>query len=102
MKALFLRHYEAIKARGFITNNTASIEFVNKIDEEFCEAKDEIWNEKECNILHNAKTIDAKTASELMDIICVCANWLIHAGYDINELLEKNVLLQEKRAKEGK
>jgi len=80
MKDLFKSHYEAIKLRGLITPETAFHEFLNKAEEELCE-----WADSKGD------------PAEAMDLICVLSNWMIHNGYDIEELLKENLKVQLNR-----
>jgi hypothetical protein len=80
MKDLFKSHYEAIKLRGLITPETSFHEFLNKADEELCEFADSKGD-----------------PNEAVDLICVMSNWLIHNGYDLEELLKDNLNVQLNR-----
>jgi len=80
MKELFLSHYEAIKLRGLINEETPFHEFLNKAEEELCEFADSKGD-----------------PNEAVDLICVMSNWLIHNHYDLETLLQDNLNVQLNR-----
>lgn len=79
MKELFQKHYEAIKKRGKINENTTNVDFIEKLMEEVTE-----W-------------IIDPSPQEAMDIICVMSNWLQENNYDIEDELRINLNFQLNR-----
>jgi len=88
MKELILRHYEAIRARGQITDFTTLEDFREKLREEI----QELWD---ADIYEN--TIDGDMAQEAIDVVGVIFNMLIHYGYYIEAEFKYNVEYQESR-----
>ena len=88
MKQLLTRHYQAIRNRGLIDENTDTDDFLRKLEEEFIE----LCTEQERDLFVN----------EAIDCMCVITNMLTHMGVDIEKELLKNVLTQEKRANENR
>ena len=82
---LFKRHYQSIRKRGLIKDNTKDFEFILKMDEELNEIAD-------------AKT-NKERIKEVVDLMTVCTNYLIHQKQDIEKLLIKNIEHQETRKK---
>lgn len=76
---MFKLHYIAIVNRGLIKPETTSKDFLEKAKEELLE-----WEE-------------AFNPDEAMDAICVLANWLIHNGHSIGDLLVRNIEYQRER-----
>lgn len=86
MEKLFYRHYAAIMQRGLINDKTQTSEFITKMQEELSE----ICNSTDFEINH-----------EVMDLICVCTNFLINNYCDIKKELKKNLKKQQLRAKQN-
>lgn len=82
---LLKRHYQSIRKRGLIKDNTKDFEFILKMDEELNEIAD-------------AKT-KKERIKEVVDLMTVCTNYLIHQKQDIEKLLIKNIEHQETRKK---
>jgi len=87
MEQLINRSYEAIKARGLITDYTPDLEFRNKMIEE--------WQECVC-----AGNIGDKESyiSEVTDLATVCIMQIHHLGYNFINEFEKVVEKNEIRA----
>lgn len=90
MQELFERHYQAIVERGLINDNTEVKDFINKMHEEFIEIRT-LYDDFE----YNTREFD----QEIIDLMCVCANSLIHYGINIEKELLKNIEKQEQCAK---
>ena len=87
MEELFFRHYQAIKARALINDNTTLNDILGKLEEELYEFREAI----DFNLTE-------KFRQETIDVICVLANMLKHMDVDLKTELEKNVITQEIRA----
>lgn len=90
MQELFERHYQAIVEQGLINDNTEVKDFINKMHEEFTEIRT-LYD----NFEYNTREFD----QEIIDLMCVCANSLIHYGINIEQELLKNIEKQEQCAK---
>lgn len=86
IESLIQRNYEAVVNRGKITDKTTDQEFIDKLYEEVYECA-HAWAEGNEHELY----------SELIDVIVVCTNWLHHRGCNIEKLLERNAIKNEKR-----
>lgn len=86
MNELFKRNYEAVKAQGKITDFTTKREFELKLHEE-------LWE------VANTRYIEKK-AEELGDLILTACSYLIAYGYDPEDIIERMVKKNEKRAQE--
>jgi hypothetical protein len=73
MKKLFKQHLLAIRKRGKITDQTTNMDFLLKAIEELSEFS------KEYN------------PQEAIDVMCVMANFLQSRGYNIKQLLKRNI-----------
>ena len=86
MKNLIESNYQSILKRGLINENTTSLDFIMKLEEEvqeFIEAeKFGLENENE----------------ELADIILVCFNIAKHYDIDIEKELKNKIEINKKRA----
>ena len=86
MKNLIESNYQSILKRGLINENTTSLDFIMKLEEEvqeFIEAeKFGLENENE----------------ELADIILVCFNIAKHYDIDIEKELKNKIQINKKRA----
>ena len=86
MKNLIESNYQSILKRGLINENTTSLDFIMKLEEEvqeFIEAeKFGLENENE----------------ELADIILVCFNIAKHYDIDIEKDLKNKIEINNKRA----
>ena len=86
MKNLIESNYQSILKRGLIIENTTSLDFIMKLEEEvqeFIEAeKFGLENENE----------------ELADIILVCFNIAKHYDIDIEKELKNKIEINNKRA----
>ncbi len=86
MKNLIESNYQSILKRGLINENTTSLDFIMKLEEEvqeFIEAeKFGLENENE----------------ELADIILVCFNIAKHYDIDIEKELKNKIEINNKRA----
>ena len=91
MKKLFKRNYDAVVKRGKITHKTSDFEFLDKLNEEFQEVKDELSSPY--FDLNNERINE-----EIADCLNVCCNWLIHRGVNLKEILTKIAEKNEKRA----
>ena len=85
MQELFIRHYKAVCERGLIDHNTTDFEFFQKGKEELSEIAESGYED----------------AQEITDLMCVCANWLIHKGYVLESEVLQNVERQERRSENG-
>ena len=91
MKNEFQKHYEAIKARGLITDKTTIVDFLEKLVEETNEF---ITEAKKCT---ETKEITPEFVHEGMDVIGVIANCMTHLNIDVEEEFKKNVIHQQTR-----
>lgn len=89
MKELIVRHYNAIKKRGYINSYTALEDFRDKLLEEI----QEFWDADRYEYV-----IDGDMAQEAIDVVGVIFNMLIHYGYDIEAEFRYNVERQEERS----
>jgi phosphoribosyl-ATP pyrophosphohydrolase len=89
MKALFERNYQAVVKRGKINEYTDDVDFIIKLKEEAHEA------EMEIDLIYH-KPSD-RLVEEFGDCLVVCANWLIHRGVDLEEILTKIAEKNENR-----
>ena len=88
MEEFLNEHYELIKARGLIRYETSTIDFFNKLTEEFYELKNEIYGNN-----------SDKFVQETIDVICVCYHMLKHSGVNLKKELQKNIEKQKSRIK---
>jgi hypothetical protein len=79
MKKLFKKHLLAIIKRGKITDQTTDLDFLTKATEELYEFS-----------LHY-------DPQEAIDLMCVMANFLQSRGYNIKQLLKRNIEHQQTR-----
>lgn len=87
MNQLLKDNYEAVVQRGLIKKETTFKEFWEKLNEEFYE----------CHLPYMKKD-RTELSKELTDVICVCTNWLIHMGFDPEQLLKENAEKNFERA----
>jgi len=85
MNNLTKQHYNATVKRGKIKPETLTLEFIEKMQEEL----DEIIHE----YLHEGNNF----ASEIIDLMAVCGNLLIHLGFDVENEFKKNIVKQQQR-----
>lgn len=86
MKNLFDAHYEAIKLRGKINCDTTSIDFIEKMNEEFTLVRESLVN-----------VGIEKHKQEVIDLMMVCANYIKFLGGDVEDELIKNLEYQLNR-----
>ena len=79
MKKLFKKHLLAIRKRGKITDQTTNFDFFAKAIEELSEFSNEY------------------DPQEAIDLMCVMANYLQSRGYNIKQLLKRNIEHQQTR-----
>jgi NTP pyrophosphatase (non-canonical NTP hydrolase) len=91
MKELFKRHYEAIKKRGLINQDTTYHDFFEKITEEMQELSEAVYKEDLSSI-----------NQEAIDLMMVCVNLCQFIGFDIEFELCKNIETQESRCQQEK
>jgi len=82
LKEIQNRNYMATVNRGLIDEETTSLEFIEKLEEEL-------------NELMLATPINEHL--ELADIIIVCLNYAEHAGINIQKALEEKTIFNEQR-----
>lgn len=87
MNRLLNRHYKAIRKRGLITDSTTKYDFIEKMIEEWAEIK-----------YSNESDID----QEIIDLMMVCSNFLIHRGCNVKKEIRKNLKTQQRRAEKMK
>ena len=84
----FKQHYKAIVSRGKITPDTKVYDFLIKLDEEI----EELWNS-----YNTSSGIESFDENEVIDVIAVAVNMLIHKGFDVVKLYDENVKKQLNR-----
>lgn len=89
MQQLITRNYASIVKRGYITQDTTSKQFFDKLEEEVNEVFDEY-------ILHK-KGKPNNLGEELADVILTCLNYAHHFGIDIEKELHKKIEKNENR-----
>ena len=89
MQDLIKRNYASIVKRGYITSETTSKQFFDKIEEEVNEVFDEY-------ILHK-KGKPNKLGEELSDVILTCLNYAHHFSIDIEKEILKKIDKNETR-----
>ena len=86
MKKLIKRSYHAIRKRGFITDSTTKMEFIEKIYEEYDEVL-QAWH----------SNVDTFYIEELTDLATVVILQIHHLGYDFIEEFKKCIIKNETR-----
>lgn len=94
MNKLEKQHYEAIKERGLITEETTIYDFLKKVREEYNELNRELYLDA-----FETYGLREETIQECVDLVQVIKNMLHHNGVDYNKALKKNVEIQLERAK---
>lgn len=97
MKDLIQRSYEAIQARGLITDETTRYDFLEKIREELSEAEIECEHITH-DLYRNIPKHKKRYIEEITDTMTVCLMQLKHLGCDPIEEFEKVVIKNEQRA----
>lgn len=92
MKQLLIQHYEAIKQRGLISENTTLDQFIIKLNEEFLE----VFNAYTDDCLENTIPSDS-LIYEMTDLVMVVLNCFQHFGIDFEEQLRINLKKQNHR-----
>lgn len=90
------QNYEAVKARGLITDETDFFDFMEKLEEETTELAHE-YN-IDVNIMTDYK-VSKEFEGELMDCISVLLNMARHYNIDVIEGLKNNVIKNLNRVK---
>jgi len=96
MKNLIQRNYDSTVKRGKITYKTTHAEFIDKEIEEDREFFHEIGSINLTSPVVN-EIISKKAAIEVVDKILVNLNYLHHNGYDVLELIEEKIIINEQR-----
>lgn len=89
----FIDHYEAIKKRGLITPESTVHDFMDKLEEEFYELR----NEYAELCLKDRNIPTTEMVSESVDLIMVLINMFQHFGYDFMQELKSTTLKNQKR-----
>lgn len=87
LKEIQKRNYQATVKRGLINETTTKKDFIYKIFEELCEL----------NISAKEMVLEQFDEIELADIIIVCLCMAKHFNVDIEKVMEKKTLYNEKR-----
>jgi len=90
MNELIKQHYEAIKARGFITDRTSVHQFMAKLSEE----SDELINAYSDSI---DRSPNKAMIHEAIDLMAVIANFLYHFDIDVEKAFIENIKYQKSR-----
>ncbi len=97
MKDLYKRGYEAIVKRGLINPGTSPDEFFKKLTEEYKEVDAALFDFYQSPNDNRKKERD-HYIEELADLMTVCANQMLHLGYDPEKEYLKVIEKNEARA----
>ncbi|MCP4987272.1 MAG: hypothetical protein GY928_14835 [Colwellia sp.] len=97
MKDLYKRGYKAVVKRGLINPGTSPDEFFEKLHEEFREVFEALADYNDSKNDNRKKERD-HYIEELVDLMTVCVNQMIHLGYNPEKEYLKVIEKNERRA----
>lgn len=98
MQKLIQQNYDSTIKRGLIKDETVHLDFLEKIYEEYAELNEEIYEFLDIDMSAKTHKLTKNAALECTDIILTCMNYLVHSGYDPEQLMNEKININYERS----